>query len=35
MIKVSIRDKKHLDLLIQKLLTIKGIIRASRLSTTN
>ncbi|KAF0198657.1 MAG: GTP pyrophosphokinase [Bacteroidetes bacterium] len=33
-IKVSIRDKKHLDLLIQKLLTIKGIIRASRLSTT-
>jgi guanosine-3',5'-bis(diphosphate) 3'-pyrophosphohydrolase len=34
-IKVSIRDKKHLDLLIQKLLTIKGIIRASRLSTTN
>ncbi|MFH1119210.1 MAG: HD domain-containing protein [Bacteroidota bacterium] len=34
-IKVSIRDKKHLDLLIQKLLSIKGIIKASRLSTSN
>jgi len=33
-IKVSIRDKKHLELMIQKLLSIKGIIKASRLSST-
>jgi GTP pyrophosphokinase len=33
-IKVSIRDKKHLDILIQKLLTIKGIIKATRLSSS-
>lgn len=33
-IKVSIRDKKHLDMMIQKLLSVKGIIRASRLSST-
>jgi len=33
-IKVSIRDRKHLDHLIQKLLSIKGIIKASRLSTS-
>lgn len=34
-IKVSIRDKKHLELMIQKLLSIKGIIKASRLSSAN
>ncbi len=33
-VKVSIRDKKHLDLMIQKLLSVKGIIKASRLSST-
>lgn len=33
-ISVSIRDKKHLDLLLKKLLTIKGISKASRLSTS-
>jgi GTP pyrophosphokinase len=34
-VKVSIRDKKHLEFLIKKLLEIKGIIKASRLSTTS
>jgi len=34
-VKVSIRDKKHLDLMIQKLLSVKGIIKASRLSSTH
>ncbi len=34
-IKVSIRDKKHLEFLLKKLLTIKGIIKASRLSTSS
>lgn len=34
-IKVSIRDKKHLELMIQKLLSIKGVIKASRLSSSN
>ncbi len=33
-VKVSIRDKKHLDFLIKKLLSIKGVIKASRLSTS-
>lgn len=33
-ISVSIRDKKHLELLLKKLLTIKGISKASRLSTS-
>lgn len=34
-VKVSIRDKKQLEFLIKKLLEIKGIIKASRLSTTS
>ncbi len=33
-ISVSIRDKKHLELLLKKLLTIKGISKASRLATS-
>jgi GTP pyrophosphokinase len=33
-VKVSIRDKKHLDFLIKKLLSIKGVIKATRLSTS-
>lgn len=33
-VKVSIKDKKHLEFLIKKLLSIKGIIKASRLSTS-
>ncbi len=34
-VKVSIRDKKHLEFLLKKLLTIKGIIKASRISSAN
>ncbi|MBW6491573.1 MAG: HD domain-containing protein [Lentimicrobium sp.] len=32
-VKVSIKDKKHLDFLIKKLLSIKGIIKASRMAS--
>ena len=34
-VKVSIRDKKHLEFLIKKLLSIKGVIKASRLSSSS
>ncbi|MCB9015387.1 MAG: bifunctional (p)ppGpp synthetase/guanosine-3',5'-bis(diphosphate) 3'-pyrophosphohydrolase [Lentimicrobiaceae bacterium] len=35
LIKVSIRDTKHLDLLMKRLLSIKGIIKATRQSSSN
>lgn len=34
-IKISIRDKKHLDFLLKKLLSIKGVLKATRLSTSD